>query len=200
MNKWLAALLLPLCLTGCGNKEEQQETASPDADLLYASTLKWVRLYTDSISQAPDSLLIEIYNRFNAGLDSINFAVAPDTDLFLSEAQNDTLFMAVTKLGNLYKSRLNSYKSTLNESQLEELEEKYRDDEDPYTGNVGGNPNAKKEKSSAGESGVKSEEKGASETEGAKPAEGEGKNAGAGAETKSSHSAGESKQTATEGE
>lgn len=100
--------MLPLLLTACGGKtEEEEETGTEDALILYTSTLMLIRQYTDSISTAPDSLtLSQIYTRFNAKLDSVNFAVEPDTDLNLSEGQNDTLFIEMEKFRALYNQRL----------------------------------------------------------------------------------------------
>lgn len=100
--------MLPLLLTACGGKtEEEEDTGTEDALILYTSTLMLIRQYTDSISTAPDSLtLSQIYTRFNAKLDSVNFAVEPDTDLNLSEGQNDTLFIEMEKFRALYNQRL----------------------------------------------------------------------------------------------
>lgn len=100
--------MLPLLLAACGGKtEEEEDTGTEDALILYTSTLMLIRQYTDSISTAPDSLtLSQIYTRFNAKLDSVNFAVEPDTDLSLSEGQNDTLFIEMEKFRALYNQRL----------------------------------------------------------------------------------------------
>ena len=58
--------------------------------------MKAAKLYGDSIRQARDSLeAAELYARFCARLDSINFAVAPNTDLLLTEGENARLIEAI---------------------------------------------------------------------------------------------------------
>lgn len=95
-----------LLLTACGASGEQEE-ASDDSDRLYHESLTLIASYTDSLRNAPDSTAVnEKFQRFQQELDSLNRTVAPDTDLLLTEGENDTLYMRLTSLVELYNSRL----------------------------------------------------------------------------------------------
>lgn len=92
-------------LEGCSQKEEIQQV--DDSDILYSETRKLVREYTDSINLAVDSLAAKsAFSNFNAKLDSLNFSVAPNTDLLLTEGENDTLYYEIMGVKVLYTDKL----------------------------------------------------------------------------------------------
>lgn len=89
----------------CRHRKGDEE--KDDSDRLYYSTLNLIKLYSDSLKTASDSLTVqEMFTRFNAELDSLNFSVDPDTDLLLSEGENDTMFIELSSLRKLYENRL----------------------------------------------------------------------------------------------
>ena len=102
----ILGLLLALCACGSGNEEEQ----GPDeATLLYRKTLALTRLYTDSLRLAPDTMSVqEVFKRFNAAYDSLNLSVAANTDLELGEDRNDTIVIALDRLLETRRQRLQS--------------------------------------------------------------------------------------------
>lgn len=121
MNKkgGIIAAWIVLALCSCHNRDgNTSEDAIPDqASELYESTLRLISLYTDSIEHATDSTQVEdIFARFNARLDSLNFAVPPDTDLRLSEGENDTLYINIENLRHLHDSRLRGLKVVKNDT------------------------------------------------------------------------------------
>ena len=102
--------LMALALTaGCGGgRSEEEEGSRPDdARHLYESIMKLTKIYSDSIRMAPDSAtVVGAFERFNARLDTINFSVAPDTDLLLTEGENDTLYNNLIALRQIYDRKL----------------------------------------------------------------------------------------------
>lgn len=103
--RYLLMMMVVLGLAACSGREE---TALPDdSDVLCRGLLGVTRAYADSIAAAPDSAAAErLYVRACHLLDSVNFSVAPDTDLLLTEAENDTLCREITALRTLYENRL----------------------------------------------------------------------------------------------
>lgn len=88
---------------GCSERNSERHD---DSDRLYQGTLELAREYADSISFATDSASLErAFERFNLLLDSLNFTVEPDTDLMLSEGENDTVTRTVLSLRDLYETR-----------------------------------------------------------------------------------------------
>lgn len=104
---WCIGLLI---LTACaGETEGDEQRRSADADRLFRETLRISRIYADSIRAASDSAAARsAFERFNAGIDSINFAVAPDTDLLLTEGENDTIYRNLMAVRRIYEDKLNA--------------------------------------------------------------------------------------------
>lgn len=109
-----AALLAGAC-TGKPVEEKPDDT-----DRLFHETLNLVKIYSDSIKGAPDSTLNGIYLRFMTRLDSLNFAVEADTDLQLTEGENDTIYSKLMELDSIYRARLSQRRDTLPENQPED--------------------------------------------------------------------------------
>lgn len=107
----LALGLFTLSFYSCGAR--QDEKRDDDSDKLYFSTLKLIRIYTDSMNSAVSYDELEgLFANFNQQLEKLNFDVRPDTDLQLNEGRNDTLFMKITALRHLYDERLSLLEST----------------------------------------------------------------------------------------
>lgn len=86
-----------------------------------------VRSFADSIANATDSVAATAaFEHFNAGLDSVNFAVPPNTDLLLTEAENDTLYYEITRIRRLYEEKLRQ----LGAPEAPEQENPYEGNED----------------------------------------------------------------------
>lgn len=100
-------LILPLLLCACGRGSEKESTSQ--ADILYSETLRIINAYADSLRVASDTLSLatdslapeRLMAKLNAELDSLNMSMPPNTDLQLSEAQNDTIIMALESLIDL---------------------------------------------------------------------------------------------------
>lgn len=104
--KWMSLGILFL-LAACSNSEQAERP--DDSDRLYKETLLLVKSYNDSISAANDSAsAMRAFDAFNAKLDSVNFSVAPDTDLLLTEGENDTIYMNLMSIKNNFEKKLES--------------------------------------------------------------------------------------------
>lgn len=83
-------LSLELIFSSCASKNN-----SDDHDMAYHLFLKSVRMidvYIDSIIQAPDSsALQQIFSNFNTKITTLNYEFPSDTDLELTEEENDSL-------------------------------------------------------------------------------------------------------------
>lgn len=106
MKKGRLVLFAAVLLLGACGKGEKTEVPD-DTDRLYNGTLSLVRAFADSISNAPESAAARnAFVRFNDALDSLNFAVEPNTDLLLTEAENDTVCSQILRLKELYEKRI----------------------------------------------------------------------------------------------
>lgn len=102
----LITAAITAAMWGCAKEEKP---ANDDSDKLYRGCLAVSRQYADSIRLASDSAAAEeAFNRAGELLDSVNFSVAPDTDLLLTEEENDTLYANITLLRTLLKEKLHN--------------------------------------------------------------------------------------------
>lgn len=90
----------------CGSKNEGTQEISY-ADRLYASSIKLAKLYRDSVARATDSASTEqLFSNFNMRHTELVFSFPADTELTLSETQNDTIFEQFVALRALYNRKL----------------------------------------------------------------------------------------------
>lgn len=95
-----------LALASCGGSSDR-EAQVDESDRLYRETVRIARTYSDSIRMGADSAAVEdAFLRANLLIDSLNFSVAPDTDLLLTEAENDTIIKCLSRLVDTYHTRL----------------------------------------------------------------------------------------------
>lgn len=86
-----SSLLLGLVIsTSC--RRPVPDSHREDAVDLYSKSVKLIRQYIDSLSNAVDSAeVIRINNRFEHDLTALNFKYPSETCLEISEGENDTL-------------------------------------------------------------------------------------------------------------
>lgn len=81
-----------LCVCVCGCKEEKKSKDRSDADDLFTRICKLTKEYTEKLNDVPDSSSwVATCTEFEDRLDKISFSYPPDTDLLLTEGQNDTI-------------------------------------------------------------------------------------------------------------
>lgn len=83
-------ITIPFLLAACSGKESNKQ--AEDAQNLFAQTLQISKTYTDSLLRAKDSTaVLSLSKRLEERLADLNFSFPPDTQLFISEGENDTL-------------------------------------------------------------------------------------------------------------
>lgn len=107
---WAAAMITTLLVASAScRREEQKNERGTDALRLYQSTMRLARIAADSIRNSADSAsATEAFERLSNNLDSLNFSVEADTDLMLTEGENDTIFMQLMTVRKIYENKLRS--------------------------------------------------------------------------------------------
>lgn len=94
---YIPLIILPLI--ACSSKKENIE--NPEARELFSQSSALVLESIRSIQEATDSVSVDSLSRlFEKKIVDINFSFPPNTDLHLTEQENDSLF----KIMNEYKS------------------------------------------------------------------------------------------------
>ena len=92
-------------VVSCGKKAEAP--VSDDSDILFSGTMSLLKEYTAKIGSAIDSASVDsLFARFTLLADSLNFAVEADTDLLLTEEENEKLYVGLDSLLSVYERRL----------------------------------------------------------------------------------------------
>ncbi|MDE7160846.1 MAG: hypothetical protein K2O24_08410 [Muribaculaceae bacterium] len=107
-------LTLPLLLCACA--EQQQDSLQPEARELFRESAAHIRAYTDSMSRAKDSVSwATLDRRFEERITRLNFKYPPDTDLHLSQGENDTLYILTLRY---IKARSDARERILNQQNI----------------------------------------------------------------------------------
>lgn len=87
----IAVLFIFSCaLIGC--KPEKKYIDRSEATEMFARICKLTKDYTQKVADSPDSLKwANLCSEYEYKLDKISFSYPPDTDLLLTEGQNDTI-------------------------------------------------------------------------------------------------------------
>lgn len=99
---------LSLLLSGCNR--EQTNVSHEAAAQLYTESIKLLAAYIDSLKNAGDSAQVESLDRtFDSKINAVNFAFPPDTDLRLTEEENDSLIKMAVRMVRIRKERLHYF-------------------------------------------------------------------------------------------
>lgn len=105
LKYFLPGLAVLFFMVSCHHEEDN--TMKNESNKLYSGTLKLIKEYSDSLSYASDTLAVTtIFQNFNKSLEKLNFEVIPDTDLELTEGQNDTLYMKLCEIRAHYDEKM----------------------------------------------------------------------------------------------
>lgn len=111
------AAYVSLFLTGCGRKPNKNSHIH--AAQLFEKSLVLLRAYTDSLSIAKDSAHVEFLARaYESKINAINFEFPPETDLRLTQEENDSLIKLTDRLVAARKDRLKYFASPKKDSIL----------------------------------------------------------------------------------
>ena len=102
---FIVIIACEVIFTCCMNNERKDSKG--EEDRLYAETLALIRQYSDSLEVSKDTAAIKnLMIHFQDRLDRLNNKVAPETDMRMSEGQNDTLAQMLIDLLRLRDERL----------------------------------------------------------------------------------------------
>lgn len=90
--------LMMLIVASC-QKNQEAEEQTRDAQLLYNESKKLLKIYTDSLKNATTRMDLEnISERFENSLASLYNQYPSETDMEMTEGENDTLYLLTKKL------------------------------------------------------------------------------------------------------
>ena len=106
----------------CGEKKETREDNS--SELLFEKSVALIKDYNGRIKGASDSLTVDsLTETFEKQLTDLNFSVPPQTDMKLTEQQNDSLATLLFQLEDIRKEKLRSL-SKRNIQEADSIKEK----------------------------------------------------------------------------
>lgn len=110
MKRKTAVFLLGILLAaaaGC-NKEKRIKDRSA-GDELFRRTVALVERFMVRMENTPDSASVSMLAlQFEDSLERLNFSYPPDTDLLLTEGQNDTIHQSLKRLMEIRDERLST--------------------------------------------------------------------------------------------
>lgn len=107
ISSLLPAVLSLLVLSSCGSKES--DPREKGADALFSKLCDVTKAYTDSLRNAADSAAVNaLFERYEQRFDRISNDVAPETDLFMTEGQNDTILLLQRNLLKVRAEKLSA--------------------------------------------------------------------------------------------
>ncbi len=105
-------ILSTVALTISGCKEKDDQSSHLAADQLFEKSLVLLNAYTDSLKTARDSTHVESLARaYESKINAVNFEFPPETDLKLSQEENDSLIKMTDRLVAARIERLRYFSS-----------------------------------------------------------------------------------------
>lgn len=115
MKKIAIILLVLIFLFSC--KKNVTKENDDDARNLFMNTSKLLLELTSELKNSQDSLQVDsLMNLFEHKMIEINFSVPPETDLKLTEEENDSIFKLMNNLKNLQIEMLETFSRIHNDS------------------------------------------------------------------------------------
>lgn len=109
-----------LCFAGCSQEKKVKDRTQ--ADEMFERICKLTEEYTDKLESAPDSVdWASVCNEFEEKLDKITFSYPPDTDLLLTEGQNDTINILMQEYVKMRGRRIHGLLHPQEEAQLDSI-------------------------------------------------------------------------------
>lgn len=98
-----------LCFLGACEMKDKKEK-SEEAEKLYQESIETLNLFISQIQSANDSISIDsLLERYEKKITDINFAVSPETDLKLTEQQNDSIYKLIEKLQRVTATKYHDF-------------------------------------------------------------------------------------------
>lgn len=97
-----------------GNKDQNSHL---QASRLFEKSIVLIKAYTDSLNVARDSAHVESLARsFESKINTVNFEFPPETDLKLTQEENDSLIKLIDRLVDARRRRLKQFAGLLNDT------------------------------------------------------------------------------------
>lgn len=101
------AAVMSLAAVGCGNGKRVKDRT--DAHELFDAVTTLTKSYIAKIAAASDSAVwATLCEEYEDSLDKVNFRFPPDTDLMLTEGQNDTITTLIATYVRVRDERIHS--------------------------------------------------------------------------------------------
>ena len=112
---YCASLLYMSLLFSCSEKKGSHGNEA--AETLFENSVATIQEFTKKMSVAKDTAEVEqLLEHFDKQITDVNFSVPPETDLKLTEQENDSLVKLLIALKNLKEERLLLISSQSNQS------------------------------------------------------------------------------------
>lgn len=103
-------LLLILIVLFSACKKAVKDDQKVYALTLYENSVELLNKVRDSIDEAQDSTQVDsLYALMEKKMTEINFSVPPETDLKLSEQENDSIYKLLSGINNLRQKKLEEF-------------------------------------------------------------------------------------------
>ena len=107
------------CFLSCTNKEK--DTKNEDANLLFDKSVELIKDFSQKLSNASDSVQIDsLISTFEKKITELNFSFPPNTDLKLSEQENDSLYKLLRDFETIRNLKLHPKPQTQPDTLLNE--------------------------------------------------------------------------------
>ena len=104
----VSSAFILILASGC--RKTSDSTTHIAAEQLFNKSLVLLRAYTDSMKSARDSAHVELLARaFDSKINAVNFEFPPDTDLRLTEEENDSLIKLSDRMVEARRKRLKHF-------------------------------------------------------------------------------------------
>lgn len=115
----VAILFIVTCLCGCNRSVEKN--LDKEAEELFRNSVSLIKCYSDSMRIAEDTARVNyLTSVFDNRMTALNFKYPADTDLALSEEENDSLIRMIIGISVLRKQRLEEL-GRINQSSEQDL-------------------------------------------------------------------------------
>lgn len=106
-NRVILVVIAAVCIGIFGCSKENNNKDRSQAEDMFANICSLTKDYIKKLSEAPDSASwASVCSDYEEKLDKINFSFPPDTDLLLTEGQNDTIHTLMQEYVNMRDTRI----------------------------------------------------------------------------------------------
>lgn len=122
MKKLFYLMICGILFLGC--KRDKQDGNTEEKDRLFEESAQTMISFISQIEAARDSLEVDsLYTLYQKKIIDINFSVSPETDLKMTEQENDSLFHLLNDLNKARIDKLESFAKTANDTIPENIKE-----------------------------------------------------------------------------